>query len=282
MSVGDCLLAIATSRLNEQMSHVASRRGGFRNVAVLVVYIIAVAVVVAAIAIVVESAPSSRAPVDAVFRIEGLGCKRNPTRTVGTVVSESLPGGGQLVLTVAHGVVGQEATEIVDGSTRVRLRLIAVDSDWDLAVLHAEQPLQGDDDTPVGGVAFAEGRIGNASFVVFEDRSGVREAAVVRPAYLAKRLRIRTEDIYLNDVESREGRPGLEVRTPARVGDSGGPLFDANGEMVGLVWGTSRKSSDRSWATRVQAATSMIETAKVALRRGDAPSGSLRLLACAP
>jgi len=272
------------------MSHAASVRRESRAVAPLVAFVTVVVAVVAAIGVTIEFAPSTRAPLEAVFRIEGLGCKRNPTRTVGTVVTQPIADGGQLLLTVAHGVVGQDAIQLVDGETRVPLRLVAVDSDWDLALLHASSPLRGDDANVIGAVPFSEGRVGNASFVVFEGRSEVvsegqselREVAVLRPAYVAKRLRIRTEDIYLRDVVTRAARPGLEVRTATVVGDSGGPLFDANGEMVGLVWGTSRKSAGRSWATRVQAAASMIDTTKAALMGENAKFESLRLLACAP
>ncbi len=272
------------------MSHVASHRGGLRAVVPLVAFVTAVVAVVAAIGVTVESAPVTRAPLEAVFRIEGLGCKRNPTRTVGTVVTEPLADGGQLLLTVAHGVVGQDAIELVDGETRAPLRLVAVDGDWDLALLQVGSPLRQDDGNAISPVPFSEGRVGNASFVVFEGRSeGVsegqselREVAVPRPAYVAKRLRIRTEDIYLRDVETRTARPSLEVRTVAVVGDSGGPLFDVNGEMIGLVWGTSRKSVGRSWATRVQAAASMIDTTRAALQRDNTSFESLRLLACAP
>ena len=272
------------------MSHVASRRRESRAVVPFFAFVTAVVAVVAAIGITMEFAPSTRAPLEAVFRIEGLGCKRNPTRTVGTVVTEPLADGGQLLLTVAHGVVGQDAIELVDGETRVPLRLVAVDSDWDLALLQVGSPLRRDDGNAVGAAPFSEGRVGNASFVVFEGRSEVvpegsselREVAVPRPAYVAKRLRIRTEDIYLRDVAARTARPGLEVRTATVVGDSGGPLFDVSGAMIGLVWGTSRKSAGRSWATRVQAAASMIDTTKAALMRENAKFESLRLLACAP
>ena len=258
---------------------------------------LSVALVFAVIALVVTAAPSSRAPLEAVIRIEGLGCKRKPTRTVGTVVSGPFALSGQLVLTVAHGVVGQQTIELVSGSVRVPARLVAVDADWDLALLHAAVPLLKNDGTPVAGVRFSQARIGNATFVVFEESSDTSRAAfgtsdaesvppeiaVARPAFVSRRLRIRTEDIYLREVETRDARPGLEVQAMAFVGDSGGPMFDVNGEMVGLVWGTSRKSSGRSWATRVQAAGSLIDTATVALTdNGNASFESLGLLACAP
>lgn len=265
------------------MSRFTSHRAVSRAATAIVAYPLAVMAVFSVIAVVVTSAPSTRAPLDAVVRLEGLGCKRNPTRSVGTVVTEPLANGGQLVLTVAHGVVGQRDVDLVAGSLRVPLRLIAVDTEWDLAVLQAAVPLPSNDGTPVGGVRFAEGRVGNATFVAFQDASDGFQDATVRAAHIKRRLRVRTEDIYLRKLDDREARPGLEVRVEATVGDSGGPLFDPNGDMIGVIWGTSRTSSGRSWATRVQASSALIETARQTLQDdANATLESLRLLACAP
>jgi len=256
------------------------RRRGF---AAIIAFVLAVAGIVLAIDFVITGAPPTRASTEAVFRVEGLGCKQKPTRTVGTVVSEPLYSAGQLVLTVAHGVVGQDSVVALDGDRRVPLQIVAVDTEWDLAVLQASSPLLAENGLPIGPVPVAESRAGRASFVVFEEVSDTREMQVVRPAYVTRRLRINTEDIYLADLHDRDPRPGLEVRTATYVGDSGGPLFNPNGELIGLVWGTSRKTAERSWATRVQAANALIESARLS---GDDNSNTkevaLRLLACAP
>ena len=257
------------------------RRG--RGVVAVLAFVSAVAGIVLAIDFVITGAPPTRASTEAVFRIEGLGCKRNPTRTVGTVVSAPLYSAGQLVLTVAHGVVGQDKVVALDGDRRVPMQIVAVDTEWDLAVLRASSPLLAENGLPIGPVPVAEGRAGHASFVVFEEVSDTRELQVVRPAYVSRRLRINTEDIYLADLQNRDARPGLEVRTATFVGDSGGPLFNPNGELIGLVWGTSRKIAERSWATRVQAANSLIESAQISRDdNSNAPEEALRLLACAP
>lgn len=259
---------------------VPRRRRGF---AAVIAFVSAVAGTVLAIDFVVAGAPPTRASTEAVFRIEGLGCKRKPTRTVGTVVSEPSYSAGQLVLTVAHGVVGQDSVVALDGDRRIPMQIVAVDTEWDLAVLQASSPLLAENGLPIGPVPVAEGRAGHASFVVFEEVSDTRELQVVRPAYVSRRLRINTEDIYLADLRDRDARPGLEVRTATFVGDSGGPLFNPNGELIGLVWGTSRKTAERSWATRVQAANSLIESARISRDdNSNASADALRLLACAP
>jgi S1-C subfamily serine protease len=259
---------------------VPRRRRGF---AAVIAFVSAVAGIVLAIDFVVAGAPPTRASTEAVFRIEGLGCKRKPTRTVGTVVSEPSYSAGQLVLTVAHGVVGQDSVVALDGDRRIPMQVVAVDTEWDLAVLQAASPLFAQTNQPVDPVQFAEARVGNASFVVFDEADGGREIQTVRPAHVVRRLRIKTEDIYLTDLPDSNGRPGLEVRTATHVGDSGGPLFNPNGELIGVVWGTSRKTAERSWATRVQAANELIESARNSVTtNGNAHSEVSRLLACAP
>ena len=261
-------------------TNVYRRRLGF---AAIIAFALAVAGIVLAINFAITGAPLTRASTEAVFRVEGLGCKRKPTRTVGTVVSEPLNSAGQLLLTVAHGVVGQERVVALDRGRQIPLQIVAVDTEWDLAVLQASSPLRAENGSPISPVPVAEGRTGHAAFVVFEEISATHEVQVVRPAYVSRRLRITTEDIYLADLQDRDARPGLEVRTPTYVGDSGGPLFNSNGELIGLVWGTSRKTAGRSWATRVQAANSLLETARVSRDvNSDAPEDALRLLACAP
>ena len=281
--MGDCLGTIANSRLNELMSPDESARRVVRFRTALVALVAVATVTVAAVCRVVSDEPLSQPPVDAVFRLEGVGCKRNPTRTVGTVVSEPTSDGGQLVLTVAHGVVGQGSVIAVDGDRRVPMRLVAVDTEWDLAVLQASLPLLGSSGSPVGPVGIAEGQSGDAWFVVFEQAGKNRERQVTRSARVIRRLQINTEDIYLRDLTTRDARPGMEVHAETYVGDSGGPLFDPHGKLVGVVWGTSRKTKDRSWATRVQAATGLIESARsAAAARTNASSVAASLLACAP
>jgi len=280
---GDCLFASARSRLNDSMSTAATRRRKSRAPAMLAGAVTATAAVFAAIAVVVDGADSTRAPLAAVFRVEGLGCKRSPTRTVATIVAAPPDGAGQLLLTVAHGVVGQERVELVRGESRIPVRVVAVDTDWDLAVLQPQAPLLGDGGSPIAPTGRADARPGNATFVVFDESTDASPVAVTRTSRVTKRLRIRTEDIYLREVKGRELRPGLEVQAEARVGDSGGPLFDVNGSMIGLVWGTSRKSTARSWATRVQAADELISEALAASRAPTITrSEGLNLLACAP
>ncbi|NDC91652.1 MAG: hypothetical protein EB089_07355, partial [Acidimicrobiia bacterium] len=70
-----------------------------------------------------------------------------------------------------------------------------------------------------------------------------------------RRLKINTQDIYLRE---KTTRPGLEVELDVEVGNSGGPLLNKSGELVGIVWSTSRIVENRSWATRSEAVTKLL------------------------
>jgi hypothetical protein len=238
----------------------------------------AAAVVFAVISVVVSRAGPDIAPVSAVYQVEGFGCRRLPTRTVATVVAVSPDGGPQILLSVAHGVVGQDRIELSDGPRRIALEALAVDTEWDLALLRPAEVLVDDSGSVVEPVNFAAPREGNANTVVFVDSHSGR-APTTRPVVIERRLRIRTEDVYLQDVQGRELRPGLRLRAEVVVGDSGAPVFNPNGELVAVIWGASRKVGTRAWATRVEAADALLRQAIERIQANRAESVSA--LACA-
>jgi hypothetical protein len=239
---------------------------------------LAAAVVFAVISVVVSRAEPDIAPVHAVYQVEGFGCRRLPTRTVATVVALSPDGGPQILLSVAHGVVGQDRIELSAGQRRIALETLAVDTEWDLALLRPAEVLVDDSGTVIEPVRFAAPREGNAKVVIFVDSHSGREPTT-RSVIIERRLRIRTEDIYLQDVQGRELRPGLRLQAEVVVGDSGAPVFNPNGEMVAIIWGASRKVGTRAWATRVEAADALLQQAIERIRANRAESVSA--LACA-
>jgi S1-C subfamily serine protease len=75
---------------------------------------------------------------------------------------------------------------------------------------------------------------------------------------------IRTSDIY------REGehlRPGFELRADVEPGDSGGGLIAADGDLLGMVWASSRERDDRAWALPIEALDPLVAAA----RAGEPP-----------
>ena len=82
--------------------------------------------------------------------------------------------------------------------------------------------------------------------------------ARAEPAEIRRRTTIRTTDIY------REGehlRPGLELRADVEAGESGGGLIGADGDLLGLVWATSRERDDRAWGMPIEALDPLLAAA---------------------
>lgn len=178
--------------------------------------------------------------------ITSSGCRSAVTRTVGTFIDR------RLIVSVAHGVAGQTMNEIttLEGD-KFTAKVVAIDVQQDLALLKIDPTPQDRRFTPL---ALGEAENGeDVYFFAFDD-----ESQFVRAAKIRRRLRIDTEDIYLREKVSR---PGIEVELSVEVGNSGGPLVNKAGEIVGLVWSASRIVADKSWATRAEAIESLVDTA---------------------
>ncbi len=175
--------------------------------------------------------------------ITSIGCKSSPTQTVGTVIAKDL------IVTVAHGVAGQTSTSIITVSGQVlNAKVVAIDINLDLALLYVDSTKSTTNLIPL---KFANAVAGSETrFVAFEDS---QQFAI--SAKIIKILRINTEDIYL---KNKISRPGLEVETKVVVGNSGGPLINEKGEIIGIIWSTSRTVKNRSWATRIEAANELL------------------------
>lgn len=197
---------------------------------------------------------------NSVVLISSVGCRSAETRTVGTIID------GGFVLTVAHGVAGQNANRIIfaDGVT-TQASIAAIDSNLDLALLKFDAaPLR----SPVKPIKFASAKPGETVlFIAFNDQT-----QFARDAKIKRRLKVNTQDIYLRE---KTTRPGLEVELDVEVGNSGGPLLNKSGELVGIVWSTSRIVKNRSWATRSEAVTKLLASVST-----NAISPDAKPLAC--
>lgn len=187
-----------------------------------------------------------RVKADAVVLITSTGCRSAETRTVGTIID------GGFILTVAHGVAGQTLNQITTANGTVfEAAIAAIDIDLDLALLNVEGVTESQLSAPLRLVAAKPGE--RVSFVAFNEQQ-----QFIRDAKIKRRLKINTQDIYLKNETSR---PGLEVELEVNVGNSGGPLINKSGEVVGIVWSTSRVVKNRSWATRSEAVTALLAEA---------------------
>ena len=175
--------------------------------------------------------------------VNSIGCKSSPTQTVGTVI------GKDLIVTVAHGVAGQTSTSITTINGQVlNAKVVAIDINLDLALIYVDSTKSTTNLIPLKFADAVEGS--ETRFVAFEDSK-----QFVLSAKIKKILRINTEDLYL---KNKISRPGLEVETRVVVGNSGGPLINHKGEIVGLVWATSRTEKNLAWATRIEAADKLL------------------------
>ncbi len=177
--------------------------------------------------------------------ITSSGCRTAETRSVGTVID------GQLILTVAHGVAGQTSSQITTiNGDKFEAKIVAIDTAQDLALLKISPMPQ---DLPLPALAFGQATAGeDAFFVAFNDQQ-----QFVRKAKIQRRLKINTEDIYLKE---KTTRLGIEAEVKVEVGNSGGPLVNKDGEIIGVVWSTSRITNNRTWATRIEAASALVDS----------------------
>ena len=181
-----------------------------------------------------------------VVLITSTGCRTAETRTVGTIID------GGFILTVAHGVAGQTTNQATTANGIVfEASIAAIDIDLDLALLTVDGIRDSQLSAPLRLVAAKPGE--RVSFVAFNDHQ-----QFVRDAKIKRRLKINTQDIYL---KNKTSRPGLEVELEVNVGNSGGPLINKSGEVVGILWSTSRVVKNRSWATRSEAVTALLAEA---------------------
>jgi S1-C subfamily serine protease len=181
-------------------------------------------------------------PADAVVDIRATGCRRTSTRAVGMVIADDL------LATVAHAVAGEsEITVSTPDGRQLPGQVAAIDTALDAALIRVD----GLDLAPLPRERFD----GNEDVSLWTADDGVVHSA---PVEIRRRATVRTTDIY------REGehlRPGLELRADVEAGDSGGGLVDSDGELLGLVWATSRRTDDRAWALPIEALDPMVAAA---------------------
>lgn len=161
------------------------------------------------------------------------GCTLVDELGSGAVVEER----GQ-VITVAHTLSGARSVTVVDTEgTGHDATISAFDPDSDLAVLD----VPGLDVAPLP-LATGPVSLGDATVYGWSRADGV--SAI--PVEVSRRLAITIEDIY---VEDQVERTGIELVGDIDVGVSGGPVIDADGEVIGIVYARSRGREGIGFAT---------------------------------
>ncbi|AGW40324.1 serine protease [Leifsonia xyli subsp. cynodontis DSM 46306] len=140
------------------------------------------------------------------------------------------------VVTNAHVVAGAASVVIRDGDDIDRATLLAFDPERDLAVLGvtglSAPPLDIGQDLGAGEAAYAAGYPGAGPFAISPQR--VRDQLIARGT-----------DIYQSGIVEREI---YSLRGSVRPGNSGGPLLDSAGDVVGVVFARSTVDPETGYA----------------------------------
>jgi S1-C subfamily serine protease len=138
-----------------------------------------------------------------------------------------------LVMTNAHVVAGGRSVRVVTNAGPWRARVVVYDPRRDVAVLAVP-------DLTARALTFAPGtaKTGQNAVVLGYPKDGPFDA---EPARVRSQQQIRGGDIYGN---SGDARQVYAVRSLVRSGNSGGPLIDTSGRVLGVVFASAIDSAD--------------------------------------
>ena len=137
------------------------------------------------------------------------------------------------VMTNAHVVAGGHSVRVVTNAGTLSGRVVVYDPSRDVAVLAVPG-------LTARSLAFAPGtaKTGKDAIVLGYPKDGPFDA---EPARIRSQQQIRGDDIYGN---SGDVRRVYAVRSLVRSGNSGGPLIDTSGRVLGVVFASAIDSAD--------------------------------------
>jgi S1-C subfamily serine protease len=165
-----------------------------------------------------------------VFRVEGRGCG-------GLITGSAYPVAPGYLITNAHVVSGTVGTRVTQESTgaNYQARVVSFDPEKDVAILHV---------AGVNAPALPEASAarGDAAAVIGYPGGGAEQ---VVPAIIDSEMPARGRDIYDDQLVTRQiWVMGANVRP----GNSGGPLIDLKGRVLGLVFAASSTNPNQGYA----------------------------------
>lgn len=181
-----------------------------------------------------DPAPTSAAHRPTVARVEAAS---GPSRAGGSGVLVAVSGRHGLVLTNWHVVRSHRESVAVhwpDGS-KSPARILETDDAWDLAALlvarPAVEPVTLAAQAPRRGDRLTIAGYGSPPFLYREDSGPCTEYLAPTPSHPSQLV---------------------ELRAAARQGDSGGPIFNAGGELAGVLFGTKDGLTVGPCSTRIR------------------------------
>lgn len=178
-----------------------------------------------------------------IVKIEGAGCG-------GIVEGSGFVAAENEVITNAHVVAGVDNPVIVDTKGGHKARTVLFDPDLDIAVLRtsglAGQPLKlVTTEVPDGTAAAIAGYPGGGGFTA--------GAAAVLDSFIARGRNIYNQGETMRNVYSVKGQ--------IAEGNSGGPIIDKNGSVIGVIFAKSTAYENLGYALAMQAVANDLTSA---------------------
>lgn len=173
--------------------------------------------------------PGVKNAAQTVVKISSVGCG-------GIVTGSGFPVGNGFVVTNAH-VVSGTANHVIqrpDGST-LRAEVVLFDPERDVAVLYAPG-------FTAPGVTFGPGQRGTQGAVIGYPGGGPEK---IVPAVVDGSVSAEGRDIYNDNFVTRQI---FVLQATVRPGNSGGPIIDLQGRVLGMVFATSASDPDQAYA----------------------------------
>jgi len=164
-----------------------------------------------------------------VVKVSSVGCG-------GIVTGSAFPVGKGYVVTNAHVVSGTTSHNIqkADG-TSMHATVVFFDPERDVAVLYAPG-------FTATGVTFGSGQRGTQGAVIGYPGGGVERTV---PAVVDGSVQAQGRDIYNENLVTRQI---FVLQASMRPGNSGGPLVDTQGRVLGMVFATSASDPNQAYA----------------------------------
>ena len=192
--------------------------------------------------------PFSRTPVVAVAAPDS-GLANNPVvantepsvvkiRAIAPSCQKVLEGSGFVlspdrVMTNAHVVAGANSVTVESSGNPYDATVVSYDPTTDIAILSVPH-------LPAGPLAFANAPVTSGTEAIVMGYPG-GGGFMATPARVRELIELNGPDIYRNATINREV---YTVRANVEQGNSGGPLIDLNGQVIGVVFGAAVDDND--------------------------------------
>ena len=173
--------------------------------------------------------PGIQAAASETLKIRGLGCG-------GIVFGSGFPVGPGMVLTNAHVVAGTQGTTVVNPTGRsLAARVILFDPERDVAILYVPR-------LALVPLSQATAHKGSQGAAIGYPGGGPEQ---VKPAVVNGQVKAEGRDIYGQNLVVRSI---WIMQAEVQPGNSGGPLVDLDGNVVGVIFAASTSQPGQAYA----------------------------------